>query len=62
MPGRPRGAESRQRTRALLQLLADGVPLHEAAKAAQVKPERILRLMADPGFRAATWALLENAA
>lgn len=57
--GRPRAGETRERTRRFLQLLADGLPPHEAARAAGVKPERVLRLLADPQFRGALVALLE---
>lgn len=59
MAGRPRGAESKLRSDELLRLLASGVSLREAARAARVKPDRVLTLMADPHFRAATYALLE---
>lgn len=51
--GRPRGVETRRRTRELLELLAGGSTLAEAAKGARVKPERVLRLLEDSDFRAA---------
>ena len=60
--GRPRGSDSRRRTRELLGHLADGLPLRDAAKVAKVKPDRVLGLMADPQFRSAVCTLLERQA
>lgn len=60
--GRPRGRDSHQRTRELLAHLADGLPLRDAARAAKVKPDRVLGLMADPQFRSAVCSLLESRA
>lgn len=57
--GRPRGTETRRRTRELLELLAGGSTLAEAAKSARVKPERVLRLLEDREFRAAYCTLAE---
>lgn len=59
MLGRPRGRDSADRTRELLRLLGAGEPLHEAARRAGVKPDRVLRLLSDQAFRAAVVALLE---
>jgi hypothetical protein len=60
--GRPRGHDSQRRTRELLERLAEGVSLADAAREARVKPDRVLRLMADPQFRSAVCVLLERQA
>ena len=60
--GRPRDHETKRRTREFLRLLADGVMPHDAAKRAGVKPERALRLLADPAFRRTFCELLDQAA
>lgn len=57
--GRPRGAETRRRTRHLLELVAAGEALRDAARTACVKPERVLSLLEEPEFRAALFALLD---
>lgn len=57
-PGRPNRHESRRRTQELLRRLADGESLADAAKGAQVKPERVLTLLADRPFRDAVNLLL----
>lgn len=51
--GRPRGSETRRRTRELLAHLAAGKTLVDAARDARVKPERVLRLLDEPEFFAA---------
>lgn len=50
--GRPRGFESRRRTREFLRLLAEGESPLAAAREASVSPSRALRLLDDPGVRA----------
>lgn len=57
---RPRGPESDQRVKDLLRLLAAGRSLREAAREARVKPDRVLGLLADPTFRRAANALLDD--
>lgn len=59
---RPRGSDSRSRTRALLGFLAAGTPLREAAKLAKVDAGRALTLMQDPQFRKTVDALLDQQA
>jgi hypothetical protein len=49
-PGRPRAGETERRTRELLEHVAGGATLVDAAKAAHVKPERVLRLLDDGAF------------
>jgi hypothetical protein len=48
--GRPRAGESRRRTMELLEHVAAGDTLVDAARAAKVKPERVLRLLDDGAF------------
>lgn len=60
--GRPRREETRLRTREFLHLVAAGEPPHKAARKARVKPDRIVRLLGEPGFRRALCQLLEDAA
>lgn len=60
MMARPDRHETRRRTREMLRLLTEGQTLTDAAKTAQVEPERVLRLLDDPGFRAATVLLLDR--
>lgn len=58
MQGRPTRHETKRRTKELLRLLAEGSTLADAARVAQVKPERVLTLMADAPFREAVVTLL----
>ena len=58
--GRPRGSESDARVRELLRLLAAGKPPREALREAGVKGERAFALLADPTFRRAVNALLDD--
>ena len=60
MPGRPRSDESDARTRRLLRLLAEGKSPREALRESGVKPERAFALLADPTFRRAVNALLDD--
>lgn len=55
--GRPRGSETRRRTRELLAYLADGLTLRQAAKEARVKPDRVLGLLEEDEFLNAYLAL-----
>lgn len=48
--GRPRGFESRRRTKELVRLVSIGTPLVVAARESGVKPARVLRLLDDPAF------------
>lgn len=57
--GRPRGPETRRRTKQLLELLAGGATLADAAREARVKPDRVLRLLEDREFRTAYCTLAE---
>lgn len=60
--GRPSFDESELRTRELLRRVAAGDSLLDAARAARVKPERVLRLLDEPEFFAAVVALLRGRA
>lgn len=62
MAGRPNGLESERRTREFLRLLGDGCDPLVAAREAQVKTDRVVRLLADPHFRAAVVTLLDQQA
>lgn len=59
--GRPRAGESQRRTRELLEHVAAGDSLVDAAKAAKVKPERVLRLLDDAAFFAVYQAVRTGA-
>lgn len=58
--GRPRGRDSQARTRELLRQVASGRSLRDAAREARVDAERVLDLYADPSFRRAVNALLDD--
>lgn len=59
-PGRPCAADTAARTRELIRHLADGATFSQAAKLARVKPERVLRLLDEPEFRAVAQAVLDG--
>lgn len=60
-PGRPRGPESRRRVKHMLELLAGGHSLPDAAANAGVDARRVLgELESDLGFRGAVFALLDE--
>lgn len=61
MAGRPRGSESKARTRELLRLLVGGATLADAAKQARVKPDRVLTLLDEPDFYAVYQAVRDGA-
>ena len=50
-PGRPRAAESDQRRRDFICLVAAGVDFAEAAKQARIKPLRALAILSHPDVR-----------
>lgn len=58
--GRPADDESKARTRALIGHLSAGQSLRAAATLAHVKPDRVLGLLDDPGFRKVAVALLDE--
>lgn len=49
--GRPSVEEAARRRREFLRLVVEGLPFDEAAKRAQVKPERALRILSHPDVR-----------
>ena len=50
--GRPRGFESRRRTRLLVELIATGTAPIEAVRKSGVSSARVVRLLEDPAFLA----------
>lgn len=55
--GRPRGHDSRRRTRELLAHLAAGRSLEESVALARMSPRRLVRLLDDDDFWAVVGAL-----
>lgn len=51
MIGRPRAAESNARRREFIRLIVMGVDFDVAARDAQIKPERALKLLSHPDIR-----------
>lgn len=49
--GRPSYEESEQRRHVFVGLVAAGVPLHQAARTARIKPLRALKLLDTPEMR-----------
>jgi hypothetical protein len=60
LAGRPRAAETHERTQQFLRLLGEGAPPHLAARDAGIKADRVVRLLADRAFRQVVCALLDG--
>lgn len=60
--GRPTDADTKARTRRMLELVASGTPLNLAAAEARVKPARVLRLLSRDEFLAVYVAIRDGRA